>query len=215
MSIRFAAIFALAFAAGCGSGEPPPAPPALPEVPSSAADAKPIEAGNSVPDVTVYTAKGEAVSLRETLSAGPSVLIVYRGGWCPYCTAHLGALAQVHPKLAAMGFSVFAVSPDKPAKLDGLSEKKQYGYVLLSDSSADAIRALGLAFRLDAATLEKYEGYGIDLEDASGQSHNILPVPAVILIAGGVVRYVHADPDYTKRLDPGKIVEAAKKAIAR
>ena len=73
-------------------------------------------------------------------------MIVYRGGWCPYCNLHLAALRKVEQPLKEMGFQIIAISPDKPEELMKTDEKHTLGYTLLSDSSATAIKALGLLF---------------------------------------------------------------------
>lgn len=75
----------------------------------------------------------------------------------------------------------------------------------------DAARAFGVAYQLDTAGVAQYRRLGIDLEEASGETHHILPVPAVFLIdANGVVRFRHFDPDYTKRLETDRLMEAAR-----
>ena len=51
--------------------------------------------GDSVPSVAVRLVSGDTVNLREKASEQTSVLIFYRGGWCPFCTRHLKELAAV------------------------------------------------------------------------------------------------------------------------
>jgi peroxiredoxin len=108
-----------------------------------------------------------------------------------------------------------ALSADRPEKLIGSRKKHDLSYTLLSDHEMKAARAFGVAFEVDEATYEEYKGYGIDLEEASGESHHLLPVPSVFLIdAEGVVRFVHYDPDYEQRLENDALLEAARKAMA-
>ena len=79
----------------------------------------------------------------------------------------------------------------------------------------NAARAFGIAFQVDEATLGEYKGYGIDLEEASGESHHLLPVPSVFLIdTDGVVRFVHYDPNYEERLENDALLEAARELAA-
>ena len=49
---------------------------------------------------------------------------------------------------------------------------------------------------------ERYKKYKIDLAAASGETHNILPVPTVLFVVDGVIRGLHADIDYKRRLHP-------------
>ncbi len=109
---------------------------------------------------------------------------------------------------------MIAVTADRPAKLVQSLEDKGLGYALYSDSSLLAARKFGIVFQLDDETLARYLSYGIDLEDASGLDHHQLPVPSVFLVeAGGTIRWVYSNPDYTVRPANDKLMRAAR-AIA-
>jgi peroxiredoxin len=89
--------------------------------------------------------------------------------------------------------------------------KHDLGYVLLSDSRMEAAKAYGIAFRLSDEEVETYQGYGIDLEDASGETHHLLPVPSVFLVdAAGQVRWRYSNPDYEVRPDNDELLAAAR-----
>ncbi|MFW5846288.1 MAG: peroxiredoxin-like family protein [Planctomycetota bacterium] len=186
------------------------------EAAAAATDAtaiRPIAVGSTLPAAGIQTIDGDQTTLQEALGGAPHLLIVYRGGWCPYCNAHLGAVAGIAEELQAAGVSLIALAPDSPGTLQAGREAGDLapGITYLSDAEAAAIRALGLAFTVDADTRERYRGYGIDLEAASGHDHHLLPVPAVLLSdAEGVVRFVHPDPDYKRRLDPQVILALAR-----
>lgn len=171
----------------------------------------PLKAGASVPDVTLKMDAGKTVSLRKMVSEKPAVLIFYRGGWCPYCTKHLSAVMDIEAAVLDAGYQILAISPDQPAKLAETPDREKLGFTLLSDSLMDASKGFGIAFEVDAATREKYKEYGIDLEKASGQSHYLLPHPAVYVVGtDGVIRFAHVNEDYKVRLEPEKILEAVK-----
>lgn len=106
---------------------------------------------------------------------------------------------------------IVAVSPDRPSKLRETLRQKGLGYTLLSDSRADAARAFGVAWQVGDAQFQAFRGYGIDLEDASGELHRVLPVPSVFLIdSGGTIRFVYANPDYEVRVENAVLLEAAR-----
>jgi peroxiredoxin len=108
-----------------------------------------------------------------------------------------------------------ALSADRPEKLGDSRKKHDLSYTLLSDHEMNAARAFGIAFQVDDETFEEYKGYGIDLEETSGETHHLLPVPSVFLIdKGRVVRFVHYDPDYQQRLENQALLEAARKLVA-
>ena len=103
---------------------------------------------------------------------------------------------------------------DRPEKLRATLQKHDLSYTLLSDAKANGVRAFGLAFQVDAATLARYKKFGIDLEETSGETHHILPVPGVFLIDdAGVIRFSYTNVDYKTRPPTDDIVREAR-AIA-
>lgn len=150
------------------------------------------------------------------ISAKPTVLAFYRGGWCPFCNTHLGALKQVESTILESGWQMLAISPDRPEKLAETEQKQQMSYRLLSDSKMAAAKAFGIAFKVDDATIERYKSYGIDLQDASGESHHLLPVPAVFLVSTkGIITFEYVNPDYKVRLDPDVLIAEIRSQAQR
>jgi len=172
-------------------------------IPQSAEDTKPLSVGNSIPDASLSLPDGTRVKLKEIVAESPALIIFYRGGWCPYCTGHLGELAEIEADLKVLGFQTLAISPDKPEILAVGAEHYDFPYTLLSDSAMDAAKGFGLAFQVDADTVSLYKNeYSIDLEEHSGQTHHLLPVPAAYLVSGsGEIKFAHTDPDYKSRVD--------------
>jgi peroxiredoxin len=175
-----------------------------------------LDVGDAVPAGEVRTDAGEAVSLSDLVAGKPTVLIFYRGGWCPYCNRHLSALAEVAPKLEQAGFQLLAISPDRPEKLRAKPDLSKLPYTLLSDSGMDLCRSFGIAFKVDDALVIKYrDSHGIDLEGDSGETHHLLPHPSVFIVDGdGTIRFAHVDPKYKVRLDPEVILESAQAVLA-
>ncbi|WP_372652166.1 peroxiredoxin-like family protein [Halobacteriovorax sp.] len=181
------------------------------KVVSNAYEVSPLLNGAAVPNSMVRNINGEEVDLNKELLGQNSVVVFYRGGWCPYCNLQLQGLRKIEKKLEKLGWSIVGISPDSPSSLKESVDKHKLEYSLYSDSKANAIKAFGLAFRVDDKTNKKYLGYGISLDKASGESHHILPVPGVYLInkKGEVVfNYVH--PNYKVRVKESIILNAAK-----
>lgn len=124
----------------------------------------------------------------------------------------LGKLQKIEQELKALGFAIVAVSADRPEKLQATVQKKSLTYTLLSDARMRASRAYGIAFRVDDKIRGRYRKFGIDLEDASGETHHLLPVPSVFLIdREGVIRFVHSNSDYKVRVSTEEILAAARR----
>lgn len=170
-----------------------------------------LAVGATIPDVTLRTEKDKQLNLRAAVAERPAVLVFYRGGWCPYCTAHLSALVGIEKELTAAGFQLLAISADQPSKLRERPAQQALNYTLLSDSTMEAAKAFGIAFTVSDDVLAKMKTFGVDLEIASGQSNHMLPHPSVFIVdKAGVIRFAHVNPDYKDRLDPAKILAAAR-----
>ena len=176
--------------------------------------AKPLAVGTKAPSAKLKGLDGKDIKLKDVLAGKPTVLIFYRGDWCPYCNAHLADLAKVEGDLKNLGYQIVAISPDLPSELQKTADKHKLDFTLLSDSQAKALKKYGVAFHVDdmmyGAMKDKYN---IDLERSSGEKHHILPVPSVFLIdKDGKIVFVHSNPDYKVRMKGDEILAAAKEA---
>lgn len=71
--------------------------------------------GDSAPDAELLDATGSATSLRQIRGGAPTVLVFYRGAWCPYCNLTLRTYQQeLLPALQDRGAQLVAVSPQTP-----------------------------------------------------------------------------------------------------
>jgi peroxiredoxin len=182
--------------------------PALADIASAATSVRPLLIGQTAPDVELRRPSGEAVSLAGLLDGAKTVLIFYRGGWCPYCSAQLDQLQALEAKLLEKKFRIIALSADSPENVAKSAGERKLTYTLLSDNEMKAAAAFGVAYRLDDPSAQRLKAHGLDVEAASGRTHHVLPVPAVFIIdPERAIRFVHVDPNYRRRLDPA-VLEA-------
>lgn len=181
---------------------------------SSAAAAHPLAVGTTAPAVTVKTSDGEPFDLGAALAEKPTVLVFYRGGWCPYCNLQLSELARFEPKFLALGFQIIAISTDAPSGLAPTAEKDKIAYRLLSDRTMVAASAYQVAYRVDGKTQKAYDGYKIDLAPIPGEPEaRWLPVPTVFVIdRDRTIRFVSSNPDFKVRLPTADLLTAAEAA---
>lgn len=113
-------------------------------------------------------------------------------------------------QLKEFGFQIIGISADRPSKVSESIKKHSLTFQLLSDSKMSAAESFGIAYRVDRATLQLLLDAGIDLEEASGETHHELPVPAVFLInAKGFIEFEYLHPDYSVRMHPEILLAAA------
>jgi len=181
-------------------------------VPSDPAAVTPVAVGARAPAFTAREVDNRRFRFDPDALKKPTLLIFFRGGWCPYCNAHLQDLRLVEPQIVALGYQVLFLSTDQP-KLLYASLKEPVNYHLLSDASLQAAEAFGVAWHVDADALAKLKSYGIDLDATQGSAKHELPVPAVFIVdRGGVVRFRYFNPDFKVRLDAQSILAAARTA---
>lgn len=173
----------------------------------------PLEVGDKIPSGTVFAGSGEKVEIRKLLAQKPTVLVFYRGGWCPFCNRHLSAIVDIIPELDQMGVQLVAISPDRYQILNAKKDLSDLPYQLLSDSSMEWTRKLGIAFQVPDELVGKYmKSHNIDLEADSGETHHLLPHPSVFVVdKDGVIQFSHVNENYRVRLEPEKILEAARR----
>ncbi|MFI4896645.1 MAG: peroxiredoxin-like family protein [Phycisphaerales bacterium JB059] len=170
---------------------------------------EPLEVGAQAPNFKLRNAGGDWVDLESTLQRGPVVLTFYRGVWCPYCNNELQSLERVLPQIHELGATVLALSPETREHVQENLEKNKLSFELLSDDDNRTAKRYGLAFTLDERTVDRYEGYGIDVATHNGTGKHELPIPATYVIdSNGVIRFAFVDENYKKRAKPKDILKA-------
>lgn len=165
------------------------------QIAPSASEVSPLLIGETIPTSTLHTLTGQTINT-ESIFDGPTVLVVYRGGWCPYCNAHLAALGDVIPQIDSLGYQLVAVSPDSPEMLADATTKNDLSYTLYSDASGDFITQLGIAFYAP----NRYNGMLDKASDGQNTQH-VIPVPSLYVVsAKGQIEFEYISPDYKQRI---------------
>jgi peroxiredoxin len=128
---------------------------------------EPIKIGGVAPDFSLSDQNGKTVTLSKV--GKPTVLVFYRGFWCPFCARQLAELRSLLKSDDTI--ALYAISVDGAEKSKGLAAKiakdgkGDLNFPLLSDPGNKTIDAYGL---FDPA----YVGQGIEG----------IPHPAVLIL---------------------------------
>ncbi|MCH8301674.1 MAG: AhpC/TSA family protein [Proteobacteria bacterium] len=189
-------------------------------LPASAELTTPLKSGDRAPKFTVRTVDDKPYVFDPDNLENPTILISFRGGWCPYCNMHLSELRTVIPEIRESGYDILFLSNDRPELLySSLKQETQddidgLDYVILSDADMNAAMALGTAFRTDKGLTDYLEKKGRDVAGSSIGKHNALAVPAVYVIdRSGKIVFDFVQPDYKIRLSADDLLSAAKAAL--
>jgi peroxiredoxin len=190
------------------------------QLPASAEETTPLKAGDRAPAFTVRTVDNEPFAFDPDELESTTVLISFRGGWCPYCNMHLSELRKVIPQIREAGVDILFLSNDPPEQLYSTLKKETQeniaglDYTILSDADISAARALGTAFRVDKRLTDYLDGKDHDYTGSSIGRYNALAVPAVYVIdSSGRIVYDFVNADYKIRLSAEDLLAAATSAL--
>ncbi len=170
-----------------------------------------LKQGDKMPAFSLPNAINETISSNIMLNKGPLVINFYRGGWCPYCNLELKAFQEALPEIVDLGAQLVAISPNLPDKSLSSIEKHALTFEVLTDIGNQISRQFGLVFTLDAQLQPLYKQFGIDIPSFNGDESYELPIPATYVVnSDGIIKFAFVDADYTRRLEPDKVIEALK-----
>lgn len=174
------------------------------QVAEKAEDVSPLLIGERIPGATLKAADGKSVTT-SSLWKGNTILIIYRGGWCPFCNTHLNEVGQIQQDLVKMGYQIVAVSPDAPQQLDKLARKQSLHYRLLGDEGATLIKSMGLAFKTPERSHERLN------EFSEGTNKEfLLPVPSLFIVNDmGEILFEYINPNYKVRISKDLLMAVA------
>lgn len=181
------------------------------QIRDKAEDVTPLLNGSTVPNVTVKTTDGSPVSLQALLMQKRSVIVFYRGGWCPYCSRQLAELKDIEEDLVKEGYQILAISPESVEKLQSQKLKTKFAAQLISDENLNAIKAFGIGFYVPDQTRELYKDR-MNVELTSDDSKRaVLPAPAIFITdTQGQVVFSYVNPNFKVRPSAALVLSAAK-----
>lgn len=166
--------------------------------------------GRALPEVDLIAADGTPTSTRQVFAGTTTVLVFYRGAWCPYCNLTLRHYQQhLLPALHEYGVALVAISPQRP---DGSLASRQINglsFPVVSDPGNQIAAALGILIAPSQEALEAQEQLGLDLRSVNADGTAILPMPTVCVIdPASRLCWIDVHPDYTTRTEIPAIIDA-------
>lgn len=178
-----------------------------------------LKGGDSAPNFSLSTYKGESRSLSDYLNQGPLVLTFYRGAWCPYCNLQLAAYNTRLDEIKATGATLIAVTPEQPDGFNAFLESEvpqeakdsiitDPDFDVLHDKSNQLAKKFGLVFELPQAHKKLFELMKFDIEKATGDNSYTFPDPATYIIGNdGIIQWAFIPNNYRKRAEPEEIIQ--------
>lgn len=175
------------------------------QVVEKAEDARPILIGAILPNAELKDENGTVVNLSSVINDKRTVLVFYRGSWCPFCNRHLEALAKSQEEIIKLGYQIVAISPDDYQNLKPMFKTDTLNYKLYSDPDGKLIQQIGLAFKASDKTKSYISSKTI------GKTTEILPVPTLMIINGkSEILFEYVNPDVKNRISQKLLLAVLK-----
>jgi peroxiredoxin len=184
---------------------------AITEVQESGLAQGALQIGDRIPAFELPNTNGQTVKIGDLLANGPVVISFYRGSWCPYCQLEIRALRRRYSEIRSLGATLLAVSPERPERSRPFAETEALEVPVLWDSGNAVAQAFRLVHRIDAKIVAYQLGNGNDVAAFNGAKIPEVPLPATYVVDGnGVIRLAFVDADYTRRVEPDRILESLR-----
>jgi peroxiredoxin len=105
-----------------------------------------LQNGQAFPAFDVLAVGGGTISVPQSLRGSYGVVLIYRGGWCPYCQAQLAGFQRASAKLAEAGIKVVALSVDNESTTQGTIEKFKLSFPVGHSADADKVASITGAY---------------------------------------------------------------------
>ena len=153
-----------------------------------------LQNGDLFPHLAINIVGGGTLAIPGDVAGSYTVLLFYRGSWCPYCCAQLAAFARASERLASAGITTVALSVDDEVTGKALIEKLRLNFTVGFGANARSVAALtGAHVGGDSVYLQS-TGFVLDPEGrlltavySSGAIGRLVPDDVL-----GLVKYVEA-----------------------
>ena len=166
--------------------------------------------GTVLPDAELLDGHGVATTLYAAAGNGASVLVFYRGAWCPFGNIALSTYqGQLLPQLAERGVTLVAISPQQPAGSLTVQQKHELAFAVVSDPGNTIAGHLGPLTQPPEECLAAQRQLGLELTDVNADGTVALPMTAtVILDHSHTVRWIDVHRDHPTHTEPRQILSA-------
>ena len=168
--------------------------------------------GEPMPDVQLLDVHGAPTTVAKATGGRSSVVVLYRGAWCPYCNLTLRAYQEdLVPQLAQRDIPLLAINPQKPDGSLSMQEKNELTFTVLSDPGNQIAAALGVLTAPSDDARDAQRTLGLDLAESNADGTHGVPMPTVAIVdSKGIIRWIDVHPDYTTRTEVADIIDALR-----
>ena len=157
--------------------------------------------GAQLPAFSIEDTNGNVVE-SSSFATHPTIMLFYRGNWCPLCMAQIKEIASDYQRLSDLGAKVVLISPQPHGHSAKLAEDFDVPFEFLVDAGNVAANQLGIAMKDGLPMGMAMQGYDSD---------TVLPT-VVITDASGKIIFLDQTDNYRVRPEPSTFIAALEQA---
>jgi len=154
-----------------------------------------LQLGGDLPDFSLETESGDNVQSKDWRGY-PSILLFFRGNWCPLCMAQIKEISAQYKEISQRGAKVRLISPQSHKQTRALAKRFDVDMDFLVDKDLKAAKQLGLFSRFGTPMGMQALGYGSD---------TVLPT-VIITDDKGKIIFLDETDNYRVRPEPSTFI---------
>jgi peroxiredoxin len=163
-----------------------------------------LEVGKPLPEFFLKDASGKEVSSKE-IGSQASLIMFYRGNWCPLCMAQIKEVAAQYRELESRGIKIYMVSPQSEGHTDSLAKRFDVNMNFLIDEDHKAA---------DALQIKAENGLPMGLQALGYESDTVMPT-VIMTNSKGKIIFADLTDNYRVRPEPEDFLKVFDAELAK
>ena len=159
-----------------------------------------LKLAENLPEFALETLEGESVS-SSRFRGRATLLLFFRGNWCPLCMAQIREIAERYKELEKLGIRIVLISPQSQRHSASLAQRFSVPMEFYRDADGSAARALEIFHQ---------SGVPAGMEALGYEADTVMPT-LVLTNANGKVLFLDQTDNYRLRPDPEVFIAIAKR----
>lgn len=161
-----------------------------------------LRVGDRIPVMSLLTSKSELVTEHDLIAKAPTLLLLYRGWWCPSSKSLLDELVHDHENLSKAGLTIFAASVDGPDESEPLQHRVGDKITLLCNFPEALLGEIGVRDQRGAPWYDRIL-FGAKQQDIAMPS-------ALVINKSGKIVFIYRSTRVDDRARPADILASIK-----
>lgn len=155
-----------------------------------------LQVGQNLPEFELKDSQGKTVTSKE-MSNHASLILFYRGNWCPLCMAQIKEVAAQYRELERRGIKIYMVSPQSEGHTKGLAKRFDVDMSFLIDEGSRVADQLQIIAK---------NGLPMGMQALGYESDTVMPT-VVMTNKEGKIIYADLTDNYRVRPEPADFLK--------